>query len=309
MPTTTTTTMTIAVTGATGAQGGATARHLLRRGYAVRAIVRDPAGASASALRSQGADVVVGDFDRPEGLGEALRGVDAAFVMATPFIEGGPATEVRHGMSTIDAAVSAGVGHIVYSSVASADRRTGVPHFESKSIIERHLRHVRPDATVVAPTEFVDLVLAPWAIDSLRDGWFGVPVDGDIERQLTVVDDIGALAATVLADPRTFAGRRIEIASFTTTGHALAATIARHAGPMRYEAPPIEVIADDDLRAMYAFMAAGGYDVDIEALHDAHPEVAWHTAEAWAAGIDWPALVGRRADADEVADAVAVAVA
>lgn len=289
---------TAAVAGATGAQGGATARHLLARGHAVRGIVRDPAGAAAARLRSLGIETAPGDFDDPSSLAAAMTGVDATFLMATPYIDGGIDAEIRHATALIDTAVAAGVPHIVYSSVASADRHTGVPHFDSKALVERHLHRVAPGSTVVAPTEFIDLLVSPWVLDALRAGEIGVPVPGDVPRQLTAVDDIGAFVARVIEAPAAFAGRRVEIASLVATGDQLAAAIERAAGrPIRYVERPMAAAGSDDLAAMYRFFRTTGFAVDIAGLHADHPDVAWRDADTWAAGIDWPALLATPAAA------------
>ena len=282
----------VVVTGSTGAQGGAAARHLLGRKHAVRALVRDPGTAAAGALRTLGATTVVADLDDPASVAHAMQGADAAFVVATPFVAGGVGTEVRHALTAIDAAVAAGVPHIVYSSVASADRGTGVPHFESKARIEAHLRDVSPASTIVAPTEFIDLIVAPWALGMLRAGEIGVPVSGSIHRQLTVVDDIGAFVSHVIDQPAAFHGQRVEIASLVASGDELARLLGRRIGrPMRYVEQD-RAIADADLRTMYDFFASTGFEVDVAALHARYPDIGWHDADAWAAGIDWPAILG-----------------
>src|SRR5438876_298488 len=54
---------TIVVAGATGNQGGATARHLLADGWHVRALVRDATTPAAAALAATGAELVRGDLD------------------------------------------------------------------------------------------------------------------------------------------------------------------------------------------------------------------------------------------------------
>jgi hypothetical protein len=191
-----------------------------------------------------------------------MRGADAAFLMATPFIADGTEAEVRHGTNLVDAAVAA--GHVVYSSVASADLGTGVPHFESKHAVERHLASAGAAWTVVAPTEFLDMVLAPWSLPALREGVIGVPVPGSAPRQLTVVADVAAFAGLVLEQPERFAGRRIEIASDVVTGDELATALARVTGrDISYVMPSPDAAVDADLQAMYAFMESGGYSVDV----------------------------------------------
>src|SRR5262245_9356860 len=54
---------TVLVLGATGRQGGATARHLLTKGWRVRAFARHPEKPAAQALHQAGAEVIQGDFD------------------------------------------------------------------------------------------------------------------------------------------------------------------------------------------------------------------------------------------------------
>jgi len=54
--------------------------------------------------------------------------------MTTPF-EAGPTAETRQGISAANAAAAAGV-HLVFTSVGSANRQTGVPHFDSKYRVE-----------------------------------------------------------------------------------------------------------------------------------------------------------------------------
>ena len=129
----------ILVTGATGQQGGAVARHLLKQpGFAVRALTRDSAKPAARALAQAGAEVVRGDLDDPASVRRALEGAWGVFSVQN-FMETGYEGEIRQGKALADAAKAAGVQHFVYTSVVSADRKTGLPHFESKWQIEQHI--------------------------------------------------------------------------------------------------------------------------------------------------------------------------
>src|SRR5690606_35954865 len=115
----------VLVTGATGRQGGAVARQLLRRGgFRVRALTRDPARPAARALADAGAEVVRGDMDRPETLRPALDGAYGVFSVQN-FWETGYEREIQQGIALADAAHAAGVQHFVYSSVGSAHARPG----------------------------------------------------------------------------------------------------------------------------------------------------------------------------------------
>ncbi|MBI5543672.1 MAG: NmrA family NAD(P)-binding protein, partial [Deltaproteobacteria bacterium] len=131
--------MRVLVTGATGKQGGMTARHLLRRGHHVRALVRNPDAVAAQDLRQRGAELVVGDFDEPVTLERATLGQDAVYAV-TPGMAVPAQTEIRQGEAVADAARAAGVQHFVLASVAGtqAAAPTGVPHFDSPRSIADH---------------------------------------------------------------------------------------------------------------------------------------------------------------------------
>src|SRR5512133_1785489 len=161
--------ITVAVTGATGNQGGALARALLDRGHMVRALTRKPQSNAAAKLEALGAIVCAADFDDGETVTEAARGADAFFLVATPFEEGVEA-EVHQGRTAARAAKDAGVKHLVYSSVAGADKNTGIPHFDSKAEVEAFIRKLGIPFTIVAPVFFMENLLGPMFISGLRAG-------------------------------------------------------------------------------------------------------------------------------------------
>ena len=107
----------ILVTGATGSQGGATARHLLKKGFKVRAFVRDDTKPSAIELKNHGAELFKGTLDDKNSIKGALNGVYGVFSVQN-FWEHGYDKEVHQGKNTADAAKEAGIKHFVYSSVA-----------------------------------------------------------------------------------------------------------------------------------------------------------------------------------------------
>src|SRR5437879_5532506 len=157
----------VLVTGATGKQGGAVVEALLTRGHQVRALTRNPASSAANRLREQGVEIAVGDFTDHDSLVRAARGVDAVYVMSTPF-EQGAEKETAQGITITDAAKAAGVAHLIYSSAAGANRATGVPHFDSKYAVEKHLQASCVPYTIVAPVSFMEDLLQPWSLPSLR---------------------------------------------------------------------------------------------------------------------------------------------
>ncbi|MGB2958318.1 MAG: SDR family NAD(P)-dependent oxidoreductase, partial [Bacteroidota bacterium] len=98
----------VLVTGATGQQGGSTARELLAKGFAVRAMTRNPGSEKAAALGKLGAEVVKGDLDDRSSLEEAVKGVWGAFAVQNTW-EAGVEGEETQGKLFAEVAKSAGV--------------------------------------------------------------------------------------------------------------------------------------------------------------------------------------------------------
>jgi uncharacterized protein YbjT (DUF2867 family) len=270
-----------AVTGATGAQGGATARALLAAGQRVRALTRNPP--AAAPLAELGADVVYADFRDRSSVDAALKGVDTLFAVTTPF---GSSTEaeVEDGRTLVDAA--AGLRHIVFTSAANADRATGIPHFDSKFRIEQHLAAQHVPWTVLGPAAFMDQYAESWHRSSYERGVLSAPMPADKPLALIAAADIGAFAAHVLTNPAAFAGRRIDIASDELTGPEIASVLGGALGrELRYEEAPIEVAErySPDLAAMFRYFGTVGMAVDVEALRREYPTISWHRLPEWAA--------------------------
>ena len=143
----------IAVLGATGQQGGAAVAHLLEHGWRVRAVVRDPHSAASRRLASAGAEPAVGDLDDRVGLEAVMRGTHGVFSVQPASIPPDFApNELRRGINVADAARAAEVPHLVYSSVAGADRGTGVAHWEIKWRVEQHIQRNR--VLTIQPKQF-----------------------------------------------------------------------------------------------------------------------------------------------------------
>ncbi|WP_225824668.1 NmrA/HSCARG family protein [Streptomyces naphthomycinicus] len=284
----------IAVTGATGAQGGATARALLAAGHHVRALTRAPGSPAADALRRLGAEIRHADFDDRASLDSALAGAGALFAVTTPFGTD-TATEIRQGTALVDAAADARLGHVVLTSAAHADRGTGVPHYESKWAVERHLRASGLPWTVIAPAAFMDNYTSGWTLDGLRSGSFAWPMPHDRPLTLIPAADIGAFAALALRRPGDFTGRRVDIASDVRTPAGIASALTTALGrPVTHQEVPLAHVRtrSADLAAMFAYFTGTGLDVDVSGLRRAYPEVGWHSFDTWAAGQDWGTLLG-----------------
>ena len=200
----------ILVCGATGKQGGAVARSLLGRGFRVRALTRDPQKPEAQALAEQGAEVVQGDMEDRSAVDQVLvEGVYGVFSVQN-FWETGYDGEVQQGKTVADAARAAGVDHFVYSSVGSAHRKTGIPHFESKWEIEEHVRQIGLPFTIFRPTFFMQNW--EWTREMILGGTLAQPLDPDKPLQQVAVEDIGAFTAIAFENPDSWIGREVDLA-------------------------------------------------------------------------------------------------
>jgi uncharacterized protein YbjT (DUF2867 family) len=272
----------ILVLGATGGQGGAVAAALLDGGVRVRAMVRRPGEPRARRLVERGVEVVGGSLDDRSALVAAMAGVGAVFALTTPF-EAGVDAEVAQGRAIVAAAVDAQVPHLVFSSVAGADQHTGVPHFESKAIIEKDLAASGLPYTITAPTYFFDNALGGEGADRIAAGILDLPLPPDRPLQQLARKDLGAFAAKVLLDPKPYLRRRIELASDAVTPAQMAEALSVAVGRLvRHQQTPLESIRNPDMHAMWRFLNGPGYRVDIDALHTANPDIAWTSFVDWA---------------------------
>lgn len=266
----------IAVVGASGRQGGATVEALLEAGASVRALVRDLRAPAASRLAGLGAELVQADLDRSDTLVEAFDGAAAVFAMTTFAGPRGVEGEVEHGRAIGDAARDAGVELVVYSSVGGAERRTAIPHFESKRRVEEHLESLGLRTTFLRPTFFMENFAGP-ARPATEGGVLvlRLPMPGGTPLQMVATTDIGKAAAVALLSPGRIPGGAIEIAGDELTPEQIAAAHGAAAGlPARYEPVPLELLAEDpDQQAMFAWLAhPPAYEADLSATRQLVPD-------------------------------------
>jgi uncharacterized protein YbjT (DUF2867 family) len=283
--------LTVVVTGATGNQGGAVVRNLLDRGHAVRAVTRDTSSTKAVELSRLGVTLVRGSFEDTAALSKALEGATSLFAMTTPFKVGTEA-ETRQGISVADAAKAAGV-HLVFNSVANADQRTGVPHFDSKGLVEKHIARIGVRATVLAPVFFMENLY--FGKEQLAKGVYASALPPTRRLAQVAVDDIGAVAVRLLENADRFAGKRFDLGGDDLTGNEVTAILARVTGrPFTYFQVPIEIIRQrmgEDGAKMYEWFDRVGYTFDRAALRREFPDVSFHDFESWAKAQDWKSLL------------------
>ena len=281
--------LTVVVTGSTGKQGGAVARGLLKQGHKVRAVTRDPNSKQAKSLAQAGASLVAASFEDTESIKKALDGATSLFAMTTPF--GGTDAEIRQGVAAADAAKAAGV-HLVFTSVGSANRQTGVPHFDSKYEVEKHIAKIGARATILAPVAFMENLY--FIKEQLATGVYASALSPTRSLAQVAVADIGAVAVRVLEDADRFTGKRFDLAGDELTGNDAMAILSSVTGrSFSYFQVPLDVVRQrmgEDVVKMYEWFDRVGFTVDRAALRREFPEVAFHEFESWAKTQDWSAL-------------------
>ena len=273
----------ILVFGATGQQGGAVIEALLQAHWPVRAMVRDVAGAKATALRNGRVEVVHGAFDDVDGMRAAMQGAYGVFSVLPGTLS--EEDEVRLGCLIADLAVEAHVAHFVYSSGASVgEKPTGIPRFDAKWRVEAHVRDLPLTATIVRPMIFMEML--PKAAFGLNQDKFNFFLSPDQSMQLIAVEDIGRFVAAIFADKTRFAGETIRIASDLVTGKDLEAIFSEAAGrPIAYARfTPKSLAANPGFAAMSASLENGPLSnhADLERLREMNPDML--TFRSWLNG-------------------------
>ena len=238
----------VLVTGATGRQGGATARALLAAGVPVRAFVRDPSTDRAKAVEALGAELVTGDLHDRDSVTRAAEGVRAVFSVQMPeFTAEGVDFdgEVAQGVNLIEGAKAAGVPQFVHTSVSGAGQHVDAPGWAegrwslmepvlgAKSTIQDRVREAGfPHWTLLKPGFFMENFLPSMAYLFPRgiEGGLVSVLRPETRLSLAAVDDIGVAAAMAIAAPERFDGVELELASDYLSMTEIAEVLSRALG-------------------------------------------------------------------------------
>lgn len=257
---------TILITGVTGHQGGAVAQALQDKGFHLRGLTRKPESAQAAALARHGVDIVKGDLDDEATLRRALAGAWGVFGVQNAQ-EAGVEREEAQGKRLATLAREAAVEHYVYTSVGSAHKRTGVPHFDSKSRIEETVRGLGfPSHVILRPVFFMENLLAPF---SLQGSTLASALGPDTKLQMIAVDDIGWFGARAFTDATALNGREIDLAGDVRTMPETAEILTDALGrPIAFAQTPIEQVRQysKDMALMLEWFERVGYSADIAGL-------------------------------------------
>lgn len=201
----------VLIFGATGNMGGAATRELLKLGWQVRAVTRNPTSEKSVALARLGADVVRADMADRASLEFVFDGIRRVFSVqnwSTSSVE----TETRQGKMVADVAKAAGIRHLVYGSAGTGEPGTGIPHFDAKLEVEAHMRKLDIPFSVLRPGPFMELLskkefypaLGAWGAEPKVVGW-NLPIPW------VAVDDLGVAIARMFSDPSAWIGKDVTL--------------------------------------------------------------------------------------------------
>ena len=269
---------TIVVTGATGLQGGAVVRRLLRDGWRVRGLTRDADSKRARALAALGAEAARGDMEDANSLRPVFEGAHGVYCVQNPFA-GGPEAEVRQGKNVADVAKDAGVEHLVYGSAGTGERGTGVPSWETKLQIEDHMKELGLPLTILRPTAFMELMTHEKFFPPVA-AWHVMPKLMGSSRRLPwlCTEDLGVIAARAFADPRSFVGRDLTLASDVRSLDECRSVYREAMGRNPRRLPmPVWLFerfgfVGKDLTTMWRWLRTGEVDLDTSRARAIHPD-------------------------------------
>ncbi|MEM1953463.1 MAG: NmrA/HSCARG family protein [Candidatus Caldarchaeum sp.] len=270
---------TIAVIGATGAQGGGLAWAILNdkeSEFSVRAITRNPNSDKAKALAAAGAEVVTADLDDVESLKRAFAGAYGVFGVTNFWEHFSPEKELQQAKNIAQAAKDAGVEHVVWSTLEDTrqwvplnDNRMPtlmekykVPHFDAKGEANEIFKSLDVPTTFLFTSfywdNFIHFGMGPKASDDGKLS-FALPMD-DKKLPGIAAEDIGKCAYGIFKRGPEMVGKSVGIAGDHVSGYQMAEGMTKSLGKeVQYAAVPPEVYRSfgfpgaEDLGNMFQF--------------------------------------------------------
>ncbi len=251
----------ITVVGATGKQGGGLARAVLTdpdRHFRVRAITRNPQSARARQLADAGAEVVSADLYDSASLQRAFDGASAAFVVTNYWADrtaqeeaarSRAESELHQAATAARAAKTAGVGHVVWSTledtrdhfgdderVPTVEGRYKVPHFDAKAEADGFFTELGVPTTFLRTAGFYEGFTADLQPVRVGSGELVLTLPmADRPMAAIAVDDIGRTALGIFKRGAEFIGETVSIAGDHLTGDQFAAELSvLHGEPVLY---------------------------------------------------------------------------
>ena len=233
------------ITGATGAQGGATAHILLSQNATVHALVRDKTSPASQSLQKAGAILFQGDFDDTTAIKAAITGASGIFLNPFPTVD--PELSVRQAQNFIDAAIASKTIKTIVLSTAfftaardtiwgSTDPHRGLQHYYNQKIaIEGAVKSSGlQNYTILRPGFLMQNYLLPQAAfltpELSSEGMLAHITDKGRKMPHLDAEDVGKFAAAALLNPGKFRGEEIELGNENLTVEEVAATMKKVSG-------------------------------------------------------------------------------
>jgi len=233
-------------------------------------------------MAQAGVELITGNMGDRGTLERAMDGVHGVYAV-TDFFRNGIAGEIAHGKLIADVAKNAGVQHYMFASVASADRNTGIAHFDSKWQIEQHIEHLGLAATILRPTIFMEDLTDSRYVPLVGWGMMRRIVGTQQPVKWIAVEDIGAVAAAAFANPGSFIGQKVSMAGDTVSIAEARAVFKKVAGkaPFSLYMPAMAFgrLVSKDLLTMWYWLHDHTLDADVDATRKIHPGVM--SMETW----------------------------
>ncbi len=254
-------TRTIAVFGATGAQGGGVVAALKSRvGFDVRALTRNPATYEGLA------DEVVGaDFTKPDTLVPALEGAYGVFANTNSFA-GPNVDEVAQGTAAVDAAKAAGVEHYIWSTLPNvaeiSNGQFNVAHFTNKATVNAPVDEAdfRYHTFVEPPFYYQNLTSPLYVAQPGVDGTptWRQPMKADVRGiHMGDIDQLGSVVVGAFEHPDIVGqGEYLSVGGDLVSWEDVVATLREQGHDIAYEQ------TDEDpygVRDMFAYFEAHTY--------------------------------------------------
>lgn len=269
----------IAVTGATGAQGGGLVNAILKDSsgeFIPRAITRNANSEKAKALSSKGVEVVEADLDDVESLKKAFKGTYGAFCVTNYWEHYSPEKENQQVKNMAEAAKADGVSHVIWSTLEdtrnwiplSDDRmptlmeKYKVPHFDGKGESDKYFREAGvPTTFMLASFYWENFIYFGMGPKKGPDGKFAITFPMDDKKLAGIsAEDIGKCVYGIFKAGDKYKGKTLGIAGDHLSGSEMAEKFSKALGKeVHYNSVPPEVYRGfgfpgaEDLGNMFQF--------------------------------------------------------
>lgn len=265
------------ITGITGNQGGALAKHLSGPDFRIVGLTRNAQSVKAKNLMAQGVEIIEGDLDNHHSFKDHLSNIDIFFLVQG--FEQGAKKEIEQARNLVDLIKEYHVPYLVYSSVLGADLNSGIPHFESKYSIENYIKKSQLDYTTLRPASFMENLLNPEVLKRLKKGKLVLPLNKNTIQQLISTEDIGKIAARIITNISQHKGQTINLVTDQKSALEQAEAISKGLNhPVSYQKLPgifTYLLMGKDLFKMFSYMNKNNFIVmkDIDAFKEEYKEL------------------------------------